>query len=334
MLNTEQILSILGEDRVFEITNTLSDKKMNQETIIRVLDYLALNKVAFPYIDNRKLGQKLCSNLNSNIVFNDLKNSILSMFKYKFYGYATGSKIVVNTKPFKFIFPKKQFNTMTDALIRHELDHIATTNVKILDKENFRHFLMNEAEQYQQLFNIQLDKDILTKDIEEAVHTRFYTPQRLNIPQPATAKIVSSGIDGRCDYFTARKKVGHTPLNEGITAWKMKKLDKIAGQGGFFCQSGYMLEEAVAQEFIDNIGEETLIKLQSEGDFFEITNLYKQKTGKSGKWLLAFFNKLSQNKPKSITAKMIKQLKFSINPNIDKDMQSLYGENNTPLSNE
>ena len=68
MLSIDECKQILGEERVLSITSKFQQKEINQETINRVLDYLALNKKAFPYLDNIELENNLINNLNENII--------------------------------------------------------------------------------------------------------------------------------------------------------------------------------------------------------------------------------------------------------------------------
>lgn len=315
MKTRKECESVLGKELFDYVEQSLSWKNINQETIHRVLDYLALHKIAFPYINISELAERLCNNLACSISYQDMFDSLVDIFKFKRYGYATGSRIVLSTKPMRLFLSKRKFETMLDALIRHELDHIATTKHKFFDKEEYKNLLSKNLYIRQELF----DEEFFSgQDISDEINKIADNTFRKRLCVCLTKTGVSGGLNS--DVF------GSMAFNEGITAYRMKKLDRVAGQGGVMCQSGYVLGEEIAAHFAEVIGEQRLMELQTQGAFYQIVEEYKAKTGKSGKEVRQMFELLEEHKYKSAFAKLSAQIRYGLTHEMDKKTKQTYSQ--------
>ena len=328
MKTKEQCLEILGSGLVERVERVLSERKIDDSTIARVLDYLALHKQTFPYIDIENLAKNMCENLKESIDFRGLKDSFRGLFKQKNYGFATGHSVVINARPLKFVLPSKQYNVMLDALIRHELDHIATTHYKSFSsQEEYRDYLLKNIKEYEELFDQKLNAEIVKKAVEQNASSRFIDwvrdPRTGEMKPTPRKRLVTKNSGVHCDEY---EHVGSEALNEGVTAYKMKKMDKFAGQGGVLCQSGYVLGEEVVGHFAKHIGEEELIRMQSEGDFGGIVELYKHSTGRSGAFVKQMLEKLESQKHKTAFHKLFAQVRYGLSGRMDKSTQQKFDE--------
>lgn len=284
MLSTQQCVDILGKDRVNEIIKKFKNKGINQDSTDRVLDYLACNKAVFPFLDNQLLEDRLVNNLQTSIVYEGMIQHGISEFKKSKNpistirallvreGYATSTSIVIKKYPIKFLNQSKFMEKRIDSVIRHELDHIATTRF-IPPQEVEAHLNKNISDSCR-LFNKNepLNKAEIVNKFKQNNHG-----------------LVLHGVAGkinRCEYF------GSSVLDEGITAYKTKKLDMFANNEQKGPQSGYRLREKIAKHMAGKIGEERFLTMHLDNDFAGITQSYMEATGKDGKYMEEFYKNL------------------------------------------
>ena len=324
MKSREECEKILGCDLLKKIEGTLKSKSIDEHTTMRVVDYLALHKLAFPYVDINLVAGNLCNNIKSSINFRNIKESLRGLFKEKAYGFVAGGHMTINTKALEFVLPSKHYNVMLDALIRHELDHIATTrHVQFTKEEYVNHLLQNISYEKQLFGNKSVNAEFEHGDrIKRAIDYKFRCGEFANWNRGGgeikSIMLEQSGIEGRVDAVGIEGMLGSSALNEGVTAYKMKIMDKHAGQGGFMCQSGYVLGEEVSKHFADIIGEEKFISMQISGDFVGILKSYKEKTGKSGEEMLEILKNLEGGKYKTAFHKLFAQARYAVKNEMDK----------------
>lgn len=323
MKSREECEKILGSALLQKIEKTLQAKSIDEHTTMRVVDYLALHKIAFPYVDINLVASNLCNNIKCSINFRNIKESFKGLFKEKAYGFAGGGSITLNAKALKFVLPSKHYNVMLDALIRHELDHIATTRQTQFTKEEYINHILKNILYMKQLFGDKsVNWDLEHGDrIKRAVDYKFmcgeFARRNRFVGEIKSITLTQSGIDGRFDTLGIEEVLGSSAFNEGVTAYKMKIMDKYAGQGGFMCQSGYVLGEETSKHFADVIGEEKFISMQISGDFVGIMKAYKEKTGKSGNEMLKILKNLDENNYKSAFHKLFAQFRYAVKKEMD-----------------
>ena len=67
----EECKEILGTNLVSRVENSLKSKGIDEHTTMRVLDYLALHELSFPYINIEEHAKNLCDNMRKSIcIFN------------------------------------------------------------------------------------------------------------------------------------------------------------------------------------------------------------------------------------------------------------------------
>jgi len=327
----EQCVEILGKELSNKVEQTLLSKGINDGTINRALDYLAIHKQAFPFIDITEIAMNLSSNLCESIIYPRMKESFRGLFRCKAYGWSTGREVVINTKPLRIVLPSKHYNVMLDALIRHEFDHLATTRFKRLTKEQYKAHISKNIDLYNLLCDTQpIDEDLKEKIINETADNRFLgtvieNGRKVKKEKKATF-LRRTGVAGEINAYKIANHLGSTAFNEGITAYKMKIMDKFAGQGGLMCQSGYILGEEVAKHFADVIGEEEFITMQTYCDFEGIVKRYQEITGKSYKEIQKMFRLMDEKPYKSAFSKLFAQVRYSVSKRLDKNAQKLYDE--------
>lgn len=295
MKTRQECVRILGGELVSRVEGVLSAKEINKATIDRVLDYLALHQLAFPYFDIDALSMNLCNNLSESINFNGVVASIKSLMFDNAYAYSNGKKVIVNTTALKYLLPAEQFNVLLDSVIRHELDHIATTrNIKV-DKETYKKLITRNILAKKNLFGqtINMHGDNFRDYVNKVANKEFEvdvivdgTKIRTNADKLVLRR---SGVRGTQGDLDVKRIMGSVSLNEGITAYKMKKLDRLAGHGGIMCQTAYILGEEIAGHIARTIGEEEFIARQIAGDFVGMAERYKEITGKSIKQMRRVF---------------------------------------------
>lgn len=314
---------ILGVKLVSNVERSLINKGVNNETVDRVLDYLALHKQAFPYIEIDEVARRMCDNLTCSICYNGMKESLRELFKFKRYGYSTGEKVVLNSKPLRFILPKKKFDVMLDALIRHELDHIATTRYIKLSREEYEDYMSKIIDGFCNVLGGEIDCDKETL-IERFKSSKFLKKVRIEDGKKTFVErnncvLRLLGVSGSWRGVDHQHQFGSTALNEGITAYKMKQLDKLAGQGGVMCQSGYILGEKVAEYLAETITERRLVELQTQNDFCAILEEYRAQTGESGNDLQKILIVLESKTHKSAFSKLFSQIRYGLTQRVDRN---------------
>lgn len=299
MKTREECVNILGEEKVSKVEAVLFGKDINKETVEHVLNYLALSKLTFPYLDNDETTARICGNLMKSISHNSVATAMEQMFTGKFYiGLSHGDVVEDNMNLVKIILPKSKFNIAYESVICHELDHVATTRFVKFTKEEYKQYLKQLKSDFEELFDVNVkieDFDDYVNHVAEYEYKRWINGKKV-VRDYITLK--RTGINGDYLEFHKFKNFGSEFLNEGITAYKMKMMDKVAGRGGMLCQSGYILNEEFTKWFANIIGEEELIKLQNDGNFVGILKRFKQKTGMNGKQLRDLFIRCDQNKNK------------------------------------
>lgn len=332
MKSRRECEKILGKSLVTRVETRLKMKKINQMTIDRVLDYLALHQEAFPFFDIDALSDNLCESLKESITFHNISTSVKYLFKEHAYGFATNGKVFINTKPLKLVLPSDKYNVMVDSLIRHELDHVATTRVMKLDKPTFKKIVARNIRANKELFGEEVvpEGERLEDYINKVATTQFAcviiengkkTPVQADRIILTRCGVRGSHGDNKVFHF-----MGSMPLNEGITAYKMKIMDKFAGQGGLMCQSGYILGEEVAGHIARTIGKEEFIARQIAGDFVGIAERYKEITGKTPKQMRRLFHILDTKGYKSFLDKLLTQMDYSNKNQMNKKTQEEYDE--------
>ena len=330
MKTIDECKEILGARLVVKVEHTLKSKGIDEHTINRILDYLALHKLSFPYINIEEHARNLCDNMKKSIDIKNLKEATKGLFKTKAYGMAGSGSIILNVKPIKFILPSKQYNTMLNALIRHELDHIATDHKVELNREQFKEHLAQNILKSKKMFGVNYftSLDEARNFIEKSVKNRFRAYKIVDEHEEENSEIdklslSQSGISGFRYIGYIENLIGSNAFNEGITAYKMKVMDKMAGESGAMCQSGYILGEETARHFAEVIGEEELVKMQIRGNFFGIVERYKEKTGKSAKEMNELFDTLeSGGRYKSAFHKLFAQLRYALKNEMNQDTKS------------
>ena len=243
---------------------------------------------------------------------------------------ATGKAIFINTKPLKLILPPKHYNVMLDALIRHELDHIATTRDMRIDKETYKKMIARNIKACSELFGINAvpegrnEKEYIDKLADSKFRCFIIQDGKKKFLQADRIVLPRCGVRGTQSDLQVGHFMGSQALNEGITAYKMKMMDKSAGQGGLMCQSGYILGEEIAKHIAKTIGEEEFIARQIAGDFVGIAERYKTITGKNEKQMQKMFQVLNTNGYKSILDKILSQVNYSKNKQMDKNTQEKF----------
>ena len=348
MLSINECKQILGEERVLSITSKFQQKEINQETINRVLDYLALNKKAFPYLDNIELENNLINNLHQDIVHEDfivtlsrnIKDNLNPLKPKKILAaYANGRNVIVANQAANslsdplanFFKPKKYIEQCVDSAIRHELGHIASTKIIEIENDHQLKSLFEEnLKQIQNLFNPELPGS--PEEVVDASFRNFIQKKGRGLKW-----FPKTGISGKP---TSLSFMGSEPVDEGAIQIKTKILDGYANPDGFSPPSGYdEFQVKIAQHMIDTIGAEQFFKMHQKGDFAGITKEYANKTGKSLSSMLIYYKDLERrstqhkNKIKSIIPNVISSIEKSfkdlykkINPNIKtkEEMQEFY----------
>jgi len=284
MLSTQECTDILGEPRVNEIIKKFKAKGINQDTTYRVLDYLACNKKVFPFLDNKVLEDRLVNNIETSIIYEGMIQHGISEFKRSKNpisairalavreGYATSSSVVIKKWPTKFLGQRKFLERRLDSVIRHEFDHIATTQF-LLQKETITRINKNITDGCR-IFNKsekRNKKEIIQKYIDGNC---------------------GMAVHGICGSINNAEHFGSSVLDEGITAYKIKKLDRFANSESKAPQSGYRLREKIAKHMAKTIGEEELLTRHFNNDFAGITQRYMDTAGKDGKYMEDFYRNL------------------------------------------
>lgn len=290
MLSNERCREILGNERVEGIIKKFQAKGINQDTTDRVLDYLACNKEVFPFIDNKLLEDRLVNNLQNSIVYEGMLKYGISEFKKtkspmsainKFAlgeGYATGTSVTIKKWPIKFLRQREFMERRLDSVIRHELDHIATTTfMEPLSKEGFEKYLRGNISLIGNLFNKSEQPNPSSYEI-----TQLYQKYGDRICK-------KFGIAGKHDKVL---DFGSGSLNEGITEYKTKKLDLFANGKMFVHLSAYTLNTKIAKHMASKIGEEKFLNMHLNNDFAGITQSYMYATGKDGRYMEDFYKNL------------------------------------------
>lgn len=296
MLSTEECTQILGEDKVSSITERLKSKNINQHTIQRVLDYLACHKGAFPNIDTKKLEENLINNLQKSIIetnpishgfdyfkrTKDIKMSLKVVQRAS--GESTGSSIILVNRPKQFLKPKAYRERIKDSIIRHELDHLATTtNLQFKTKEEFAEYLKSNLETEERIFKCDADPDKknMLKNDPQAVEELYASIGKSGLKQ--------CGVHG--SHHNEWVNFGDIALNEGITSYKQDRLDEFANKQKFQ-KSGYNLNRKVIQFMVKKIGEDKLIQMHMNNDFAGITTSFMEAIGKDEKYMDDFYKNL------------------------------------------
>ena len=289
MLSRQQCTQLLGEERVYDIVKKLKAKNINQETTDRVLDYLACHSQAFPFLDSKATEDRLINNIQTNIVYQDmltfgrerykqtkdLPGSVVSALTSG--ARTSGQSIILKKDPLRFIKPKALTEQRTDSIIRHELDHMATTTIsEPLSESETKSILKKNADAMAATLHADVN-ELLAQDIDSAAKELA-----------GQCKFVS-GIAGSTNNVF---DFGNTALNEGVTAYKTKKLDQVADPDLKPKQSGYRINEKVATYMIQKVGEEKFLTMQADNDFAGITTAFMEATEKTPEYMADFYKHL------------------------------------------
>lgn len=318
MLSTKQCTDILGEGRVSEIIRKFKNKGINQDTIDRVLDYLACNQKVFPFLDNKLLEDRLVNNLQTSIIYDTMLQRAISTFKktknvgeairkaVKVHGTVDGNSIrIAKEKSFSFGMAA---NRRLDHIIRHELDHIATTSyTNSLTRSAFEQYLIRNFELSKELFKNPRQPDFSPSKVDD-LYQKYGDKVRKK-----------SGIVG---VYDSNLQLGSHALNEGITEYKIKKLDKFANDGIIGYKSGYKINEKVAKYMAGEIGEEKFLNMQLNHDFVGITKSFMNATGKDEQYMGDFYKNLDIEtgvEPVPVWEKLTRRFQNALNINVDKN---------------
>lgn len=302
MLTSQECIDILGKSTVDDISQRLKTKGLNEDTINRALDYLALHTKCFPYLDNVQVTNNLINNLNSNIEYRGFMES-LNLRHYNAAGYTDGVRVVVGVKRINNFFrPNKIIEQQVDHIVRHELEHVAMGRFDLLDSDDkIRKHIEENFESVSKSFGIDKPTDIEPYIIEQKTRLKNENAQYGGVPI-----LFTTGISGRPN---SPFRFGSTPLNEGITDMKINMMDDYANRDGYYFRSGYNgLEVQVAKHMAKIIGKERFLKMHQNADFSGITETYQELMGRDSEYMKEFFLELEQPHkipPKNKTLPMI-----------------------------
>lgn len=307
MLTYDKCSEILGEDRVNFITQKLKSKNINQETTNRVLDYLACHKQVFPYLDNDLAMHNLVDNLQSSISYHGIIDTLKFGAGGLSIGFTNGSHVSISKSTIKLISPRKLIEKNIDSVIRHELDHIATSQVIKIDSVDQLEKIVNQ--------NIKNSCQVFGYDMPDDI--RSYAKKAFDNAQNSengdSAYLYrQTGVDGK---LTSPFHFGSTALNEGITDFKTHKMDEFANSDGYTMSTGYTkFETKITSHFAKTLGEEKLLKLQQKGDFVGITEGYEKAMGRDSKFMKEFYTEIE--KPHSAPREMFDSFKNRISAGV------------------
>ena len=132
-----------------------------------------------------------------------------------------------------------------------------------------------------------------------------------------------SGIVG---FWNSSLQFGSNALNEGITEYKIKQLDKFANDGKIGYQSGYKINEKVAKYMASQIGEEKLLNMQLNHDFVGISQSFMNATGKDAQYMGDFYKNLDIEtgaEPIPVWEKLTRRFQNALNINLEKNNELL-----------
>ena len=295
------------------IQKKLYEKGINTETQDYIIEYVYINQKLFGEILNiDKVTDRILNNLNYSIESIDTKSNplleipkvvdtIRHLGKWKWYEHKIRISPIIKIGS----LVSKRLKEEKDSIIRHEIDHCATTEyIDIGEKEKY----IKRLESYLERNNI--------KNPKEKNRVINYINKMYAI---TNGKKAISGIDENSHLIK---------LNEGITAYKQEIYDKFLGNKPM---NNYSVEKKVAKFIVEKIGKEELISMHFNNDYEGIKTAFKEKTGNDLNELVEKLNEKSKIKQmlfgkmytKSFSKKMEKFMeKYRVTEFKEKDYSS------------
>lgn len=261
------------------IKSNMNHKNINEETQQYIIEYIKLNQDLFGNCINiEKLVHRIVNNLDYSITYIDKNNtklqelykvidSIIHKGKWNYYEH----KIRINpiTK-LRSMISKRQ-NGKMDSIIRHEIDHCATTEYIDIDERQKEEYIQKSIKRY----NIQgIDNQ---NSFRNYINNKY---KKLN------KQVAISGI-----HDVRKGEIDLYKLNEGITAYKQELYDKALGKKPM---NNYPSEKIVASFIANVIGREELISMHFDNNYEGIRDLFNKKTGKDLNGLVKILNSKSK----------------------------------------
>ena len=272
---------MLSKQRKEQIEHELEKKGINKQSQHYVIQYIDINQQLFgSFLNIDELQKRIINNLSSNIKYipTTLKEIVKFLKNPRDSSFNTKERKIAIAPILKLKSFTHRGKEKLDSIIRHELDHSATTTyIDISDEEKdklINEFMLNN--------NISNSKE---NAIKKLVDRRLLRDRKLGIVGIHDDRKLSSNLDLR-------------ELNEGITAYKQDLYDEFLGSKKKY--SNYKYGKKMAELIVSVIGKEKLIRAHFNNDYEQIISAYKGATGKDIKSLLDILDKQPKMKKTSV----------------------------------